>query len=70
MAGDHAGKDQRQEARAGRDAYVAGRDLTINIYPPPDRPDLIGAPAMGVEIMVRRRFVMDWESKRPRLADS
>jgi hypothetical protein len=79
MVGDHAKKDeQRQEAQTGRDSYVAGRDLTINIYSSLESADLIAgfhkgpgcAPTMGVEIIMRRRFVMDWESKRPRLADA
>ena len=74
---DHAEEEQRrQDAWAGRDSYVAGRDLTVNIHHSPGSPGLIGwprertgqGPAMSVEIIVRRRFSMDWESGHPRLA--
>ena len=75
-AGGRAGTGQRQDVRAGRDGYAAGRDLTVNVYSSPESPDTTaglhepsgGVPPAGVEVIVRRRFAMDWEKGYPRLA--
>jgi hypothetical protein len=48
MVDDHTTKKQRpQNVQAGRDAYVAGRDIEINIYYPPARePRNLPAPTL------------------------
>lgn len=74
MAVGQAGTGQRQEVWAGRDGYAAGRDLTVNVYSSPESPGAAaglhepsgGAPA-GVEVIVRRRFAVDWGNGLPRL---
>jgi hypothetical protein len=75
-ADGRAGTGQRQDVRAGRDGYAADRDLTVNVYSSPESPDTTaglhepsgGVPPAGVEVIVRRRFAMDWENGYPRLA--